>query len=779
MLEGDEKDEEKLKLKKELDNHYKKKREGLKKRINEAKFNFALHPTKILIEKILKNENRNHFENFVKSNGEITKDNQIIMDEINLFYQNLLGKKMNNDIDLEKYSFKIKNTSNIEGASAFWNKKITFEETFEVIKYMNDSSPGDNGLTLAFYKKFFHLFGQHLIEIYNDYNGELPDCLNCSITKLIPKNKKVNKSINDLRPISMTNLEYRIFTKILANRLKKYSHFLFKEYQTCSIPDRKINDSLNLIRDIIFDSNIKGKELYLVSADQKKAFDSISHEYIFNLLEHMRFGPFMTLNMKRLYKLSYTFIEFNGKRGKKIEIKRGIKQGCALSMFLYTLAIEEMLIRTNENDQIKGYKTCVSKLMEHKTSAYADDVAGTLINLESIDLFMEEFQKWGKVSGASLNKEKTKILAINSKKKEWNGIPFVANVKILGIVFDRTGIGISNITEAINKLKITLFMWNNISLNILERITVVKTFAFSKILFVMNFCSMSKVVLKSIEKIVYGYIWNGKAELISRVNINRELKSGGLKMMDLNAKYETVRYKCFLEIIKNIERPQYQIGIFFLRDSLRNYLKNINITPVCSEKNLPEIYKDTISIIKKMRILDKSAEFNKKITSKYIYSIIKEKNGLVQKTSLLLFHDKDIFKNIHKNIDDSNIKIVNYRALYDSLPTNHRFKNKYGNSCYLCGKKLNEDLYHIFEKCSMTELCFSIVKNSLEKEMSLSVENIIHKKNLKVKDYKIIAAFMFYVWKTRNIAKYDKTSNNFRLFKNLFLNWKKNNDKEN
>ena len=75
------------------------------------------------------------------------------MDEINIFYQNLLGKKMNNDIDLAEYSFKIKNTSNIEGASAFWNKKITFEEAFEVIKYMNDSSPGDNGLTLAFYNK--------------------------------------------------------------------------------------------------------------------------------------------------------------------------------------------------------------------------------------------------------------------------------------------------------------------------------------------------------------------------------------------------------------------------------------------------------------------------------------------------------------------------------------------------------------------------------------------------------------------------------------------------
>ena len=51
----------------------------------------------------------------------------------------------------------------------------------------------------------------------------------------------------------------------------------------------------------------------------------------------------------------------------------------------------------------------------------------------------------------------------------------------------------------------------------------------------MNFRAMSKLVLKIIEKIVYGYIWNGKAELISRVNINREFKTGGLKMMNLNA----------------------------------------------------------------------------------------------------------------------------------------------------------------------------------------------------------------------------------------------------
>ena len=41
------------------------------------------------------------------------------------------------------------------------------------------------------------------------------------------------------------------------------------------------------------------------------------------------------------------------------------------------------------------------------------------------------------------------------------------------------------------------------------------------------------------------------------LSVDREFKLDGLKMMDVKAKYETVRYKCFLDIIINIERPQY------------------------------------------------------------------------------------------------------------------------------------------------------------------------------------------------------------------------------
>jgi hypothetical protein len=53
-----------------------------------------------------------------------------------------------------------------------------------------------------------------------------------SIVKLIPKNNNKTKNINDLRPISLTNIDYRIFTKILANRLKSIGDSVIGDHRT-------------------------------------------------------------------------------------------------------------------------------------------------------------------------------------------------------------------------------------------------------------------------------------------------------------------------------------------------------------------------------------------------------------------------------------------------------------------------------------------------------------------------------------------------------------------
>ena len=79
-------------------------------------------------------------------------------------------------------------------------------------------------------------------------------------------------------------------------------------------------------------------------------------------------------------------------KSEKIKIKLGIKQGCALSMILYILAIEELILRIKANSEIKGY---VKMNFETKISAYADDIVGYVVDRSSIKEFFAEFEGWG------------------------------------------------------------------------------------------------------------------------------------------------------------------------------------------------------------------------------------------------------------------------------------------------------------------------------------------------------------------------------------------------
>ena len=77
--------------------------------------------------------------------------------------------------------------------------------------------------------------------------------------KLIPKNNKEIKGINDLRPISLTNFEYRILTKILANRFRSIAHKIINDHQTCSIFERRMYDNIWLLNDLYVEEANRGQ----------------------------------------------------------------------------------------------------------------------------------------------------------------------------------------------------------------------------------------------------------------------------------------------------------------------------------------------------------------------------------------------------------------------------------------------------------------------------------------------------------------------------------------
>ena len=287
--------------------------------------------------------------------------------------------------------------------------------------------------------------------------------------KLIPKNKKEIKGVNDLRPISLTNLEYRIFTKILANRFRFIGHKIIQDHQTCSVFGRRMNDNIWLLSDLLEDSNRRKKELNIILADQQKAFDSISHRYIFALSEQLNLGDFIFNSIKRIYNNSSAKIVLNMYETLSIIIRSGIKQGCALSMMLYIIAIEELMLRIKLNTNIKGYKIYGLEEREIKLTSYADDIVGYLNDKLSIELFFQEFDEWGEISGARINREKTVIVDVINRDP-------IEDFKVLGVLFNKRGISSKNLENVLGKIKQAIFLCDIPSLNMLERITIVKTF---------------------------------------------------------------------------------------------------------------------------------------------------------------------------------------------------------------------------------------------------------------------------------------------------------------
>jgi len=227
-------------------------------------------------------------------------------------------------------------------------------------------------------------------------------------------------------------------------------------------------------------------------------------------------------------------------------------------MWLYILALQELLISIKNNKVNNGYKLNILNSKETKTRAYADDIGGTLVDNNPIKELFIEFEKWGKYSGGEINKNKTKILNINGIKDKDIEHLCAYEIKILGVKFNRNGISSSNIKEIFDKMDISINLWNFKEFDMLQRITALKTFILSKLWFILNFVYLDKNEIMILERKIYKYLWSNKQELIKRATLIRSKKEGGLNMIDIKSKIEAIRINQYLYILNNYNKTEYQ-----------------------------------------------------------------------------------------------------------------------------------------------------------------------------------------------------------------------------
>ena len=82
--------------------------------------------------------------------------------------------------------------------------------------------PRTDGMPPLFYQNYWTLLGNDVTQFVLHYlnSGSLPTTPGHSFVTLIPKVKNP-EFVSQFRPISLSNVLYRVFSKVLANKLKK------------------------------------------------------------------------------------------------------------------------------------------------------------------------------------------------------------------------------------------------------------------------------------------------------------------------------------------------------------------------------------------------------------------------------------------------------------------------------------------------------------------------------------------------------------------------------
>ena len=289
------------------------------------------------------------------------------------FYRNLFRAKDNNINNMKEYinscEAKILDARMTEAL----DEEFSLSEIDSVYKSLkNNKSPGWDGLTAEFYKIFWEDIKDILFNCYKEAieTGSLSPSQRIGILTLIPKPKNV-AFIKNWRPITLLNVDYKIFTHVIKNRLLRSLPHIISNVQSGFQAGRSTSDNLILMYlTLEHYYNNPQEECLLLQLDLEKAFGSVEHAFMYETLKFFGFGE----NLIRLVKVAFhgcmSYANVNGHLSDTIYISRGLHQGSPLSPILFLIVAQILTCKLNSNQDVKGiYINSVEILL----SLFADD----------------------------------------------------------------------------------------------------------------------------------------------------------------------------------------------------------------------------------------------------------------------------------------------------------------------------------------------------------------------------------------------------------------------
>ena len=284
---------------------------------------------------------------YLQDNDRIRETDEGILFLAEQFYSKLYTKPSHTS-DPTKFIQDAKLPKLGEEEQELLEKDITMIEIKIALDGMkNYKSPGPDGFTVEFYKTFWDIVGEVVLDSLlcsiqknSFYKGQ-----NDGIIKLLPKKNKDPSLIQNYRPITLMNVDYKLLSSVMAKRLCNVLNSIIHTDQTGFVRGRYIGDNIKdlyTILDYVAVGNVEitHDSYALFQLDVRKAFDTTDWQFVSNTLRSFGFPDNFISMFNTLYNSKQIRIRNNNYNSLPIQPTTGLAQGCGLSPAIFLLVVE-------------------------------------------------------------------------------------------------------------------------------------------------------------------------------------------------------------------------------------------------------------------------------------------------------------------------------------------------------------------------------------------------------------------------------------------------------
>ena len=449
-------------------------------------------------------------------------------------------------------------------------QKMSFETNLsceelrnQLFNHMNASSaPGIDGFTVAWLREFWDELGPLVTKALDECleTGALPYTLHTAVMKLLRKGNKNHLDPNNYRPISLLSVFYKVASGAITRRVSSVYEQLVGPHQVAYSTSRNISSvPINIINAI--QSTLDNREQALVVAlDFRKAFDSLSHSYISQILELLNFGPVMIKYVKLFFEGRKTQLLISGILGEKIPLNQSVPQGDILSPMIFNISNDPLLLKIIHTKNLKGVlmggkKSVILKQntnppssFEYRANSFADD-ATTIIQAKDAYLryLIKTIEDFTIISGLHSNLNKTTVVPIGFETRDQILAPEL-NLQwrdefcLLGFQIDNKLAKLhQNHLSRIEIIKTIICNWKRHHLSISGRINVAKGLLVSQLSHQVVVLDISPQTIDLAEGFIMDFIVNDNRKWISQDIICTPKNRHGLGFFQLDHFYAAIQ----------------------------------------------------------------------------------------------------------------------------------------------------------------------------------------------------------------------------------------------